>query len=133
MLHLLAATCHMNISSKSIIFDGYNSSTEDQEHERRTNTKFTDVILELHNDVQCKQSEFLPNRINKTQFIKRLSETLEAHSHTAVAKYSLNLLAMLFFLGLLHVDFVALPSMGINLLLFSRNVLGEVDFHLTCF
>ena len=65
----------------TIIFDGYNSSTKDQEHERRTNTKLTDVDLELQNEVQCKQSEFLSNRANKTQFIKRLSETLEAHGH----------------------------------------------------
>ena len=66
----------------SIIFDGYESSTKDQEHERRTKNSFIEIVFQLQNEVHCKQAEFLSNEKNKTRLIENLSTMLRGCGHT---------------------------------------------------
>ena len=54
----------------SLMFDGYRFLTKDHEHQRKSKHKYTGVMLQLDNDVLCKQSDFLSNDKNKTQFIE---------------------------------------------------------------
>ena len=47
-----------------IVFDGYKSSTKDEERQRRSMQGSIEVF-QLHNEVQCKQLEFLANSNKK--------------------------------------------------------------------
>ena len=48
-----------------IVFDGYKSSTKDEERQRRSMQGSIEVVFQLHNEVQCKQLEFLANSNKK--------------------------------------------------------------------
>ena len=66
-----------------IVFDGYKSSIKDHEHQRRAKT-FASIVFKLRNEVNCKQSDFLPNNNNKTALIKALALKLTSKGHVVV-------------------------------------------------
>ena len=64
-----------------IVFDRYKSATKDEERQRRSMQGSLEVVFQLQNEVQCKQSEFPANSNNKERFIPSLALVLPEHGH----------------------------------------------------
>ena len=69
----------------TIVFDGYEPSTKDHEHQRRLQASKTPPAADMQVEVNCEmkypRDQFLSNTKNKVQFIKYLSEELSKEYH----------------------------------------------------
>ena len=70
----------------TVIFDGYNSSTKDHEHDRRTKGGKGCADFVISGNILCHQNQhtFLSNTKNKVQFINMLSTYLISDGHVVI-------------------------------------------------
>ena len=67
----------LSVDTMTVVFDGYQSSTKDHTHKKRQPIRGMEIQFDGESKLLCKKATFLSNPINKSRFVRMLSESLK--------------------------------------------------------